>query len=447
MRKLTYEFVKNYFEGKGCRLLEKEYIDANTRMGYICECGEESEIRFSAFQNGQRCKKCGIEKRLKKTRFTHEYVKNYFEEKDCHLLEKNYIDANTRMEYECDCGNTSEITFGNFQQGCRCKKCGIKKRSNKRRYTYEYVKNYFEERDCHLLEEKYKNNRTKMEYECECGEKSEITFHKFKQGQRCMNCSGCEKHTLEYVQNCFLEKDCKLLTNEYVNGKTRMEYRCNCGNTSEISFNDFKKGHRCNECGREKTATKQKHTFEFVYNCFKKNGCELLEKKYRNNRMKMKYKCECKNESEITFGNFKKGQRCKRCSNRGYSKESQILFDIVYEKIDEKYKDKTYYATLNGEFGMNYKKKCYKYDYVNSKSKKVIEYNGSAWHATPNLKDNDIGWHALDKNKTAKEARDYEKIKYEGLEKRGFKILTIWDFETKKDFDATVQKCLEFLLN
>ena len=102
---------------------------------------------------------------------------------------------------------------------------------------------------------------------------------------------------------------------------------------------------------------------------------------------------------------------------------------------------------MNEEFVITYNNQCFKYDYVNSKSKKVIEYNGSAWHAIPNLKNSDINWHAIDKTKTAGEARAYEKIKYEGLEKRGYKILTVWDYEAKKhlDFDTLVQKCLDFL--
>jgi hypothetical protein len=61
-RKLSYDFVKNYFILNNCELLEKEYINANTLMEYICEC-----------QTGHRCNDCGIEKMI---RSSHQY-KNY----------------------------------------------------------------------------------------------------------------------------------------------------------------------------------------------------------------------------------------------------------------------------------------------------------------------------------------------------------------------------------
>ena len=69
----------------------------------------------------------------------------------------------------------------------------------------------------------------------------------------------------------------------------------------------------------------------------------------------------------------------------------------------------------------------------------------SSFHPIPTLKNSAIGWFIYDKNKTAKEARDYEKIKYEGLKKRGYQILTVWDYEAKKDFDVLVEKCIYFL--
>lgn len=42
--KLTYEFVKQYFKEQKCELLETEYINANTKMKYVCVCKNESYI-------------------------------------------------------------------------------------------------------------------------------------------------------------------------------------------------------------------------------------------------------------------------------------------------------------------------------------------------------------------------------------------------------------------
>ena len=397
-------------------------------------------------------------------RFTFEDVKQYFEDQGCELLEKEYINCKTKMEYRCSCKNISKITFDDFKSGTRCKTCGIEKRAAKKRYSFDYVYNYFKEQECELLEKKYIDNRTKMKYKCSCGNISTITFSHFLQGYKCNQCSQRKRSTFLQVKQYFEDQGCELLAKEYKNMITKMKYRCSCGNISKINFHNFQNKRRCKKCGLKRTIQKQKLNFEDVKQYFEDQGCELLEKKYINNRTKMKYKCSCENISTITFSSFKKGVRCKKCcrkrakqtmiakygvpffvSGTGYSKESQKLFDCIYENLTSHYQNKTYYATLNQEFGINYKNKWFSYDFVNSEFKKVIEYNGKCWHPQPHLKDNDIGWHAMNKNQTAKEAREYEKIKYDGAKTRGYKILTIWDNELHQDFNNLVQKCLDFL--
>jgi hypothetical protein len=73
-----------------------------------------------------------------------------------------------------------------------------------------------------------------MKYCCSCGNNSEITYSNFKQGQRCIKCSGLEKHTFEDVKNYFNEQSCELLETEYINFKTKMKYRCSCSNDSYV---------------------------------------------------------------------------------------------------------------------------------------------------------------------------------------------------------------------
>jgi hypothetical protein len=189
VKKLTYEYTKNYFTKQGCELLETEYINSKTKMKYKCKCGNESYITWDSFKQGKRCMKCGCKEKL-----TFEYVKNYFKEQDCELLEKEYINANTKMNYICKCKNKSIITFAKFQKGNRCMKC-----SPSKKLTFEYVKNYFKEHNCELLETEYINTGTRMKYKCHCGNKSYIVFDSFKVGNRCINC-GWDKLELNKIR-------------------------------------------------------------------------------------------------------------------------------------------------------------------------------------------------------------------------------------------------------
>jgi hypothetical protein len=55
------------------------------------------------------------------------------------------------------------------------------------------------------------------------------------------------------------------------------------------------------------------YDYNCVKNIFSKEGCELLESDYINNRTPMSYICNCGHVSKITLSNFKNGKRCKVC--------------------------------------------------------------------------------------------------------------------------------------
>lgn len=61
-------------------------------------------------------------------KLTYEYVEKYFKEEGCKLLETEYKNNSTKMKYICTCGDINEISFDSFKQGCKCKKCGYKKK-------------------------------------------------------------------------------------------------------------------------------------------------------------------------------------------------------------------------------------------------------------------------------------------------------------------------------
>lgn len=200
MKKLTYEYVKSYFKSQGCMLLSTEYINNRTKLKYICSCGNESTTIWSNFREGRRCNKCGTKRNANKQKHSFEYVNNYFEFQGCTLLSIVYINSGSKLKYVCNCKNKAEISFDNFKNGGRCNKCAIKKRVDKRKYSYKYVKKYFEERCCKLLSEIYVNNYTKLKYKCLCGNISKITFKHFKnEGSRCRKC-GTNKRRDKFVK-------------------------------------------------------------------------------------------------------------------------------------------------------------------------------------------------------------------------------------------------------
>lgn len=132
-KKLSYDYVKSYFEQNGCTLISTEYINNYTPLEYTCSCGATSTISFDAFRRGQRCRKCGNKKISKsKIKLTLDEVKEIFKSQGCTLLSNEYLGIDYAMEYICVCGNKSKIRLADFRRGVRCKVCQKKKMRNMR---------------------------------------------------------------------------------------------------------------------------------------------------------------------------------------------------------------------------------------------------------------------------------------------------------------------------
>lgn len=114
----TFEEVFEYFESKGCQLLETEYINNKLPLRYICSCGNVSKICYSSFLQGRRCQVCGGNKK-----YTYEEVYNIFKINGYQLISKEYNNNKELLDYICPCGHSSQISLTNFLRGIRCNEC------------------------------------------------------------------------------------------------------------------------------------------------------------------------------------------------------------------------------------------------------------------------------------------------------------------------------------
>ncbi|MDF9625233.1 hypothetical protein P5775_21125 [Bacillus cereus] len=122
--KLMFEQVKEKFEERGYELLETEYVIGTAKMRYKCPHHPDRElsISYAELRNGSGCRYCGILKR----RHSFELVKETFESRGYKLLEKNYVNDRTKMQYKCP-NHPNEvftILFSHLRRGHGCPKCG-----------------------------------------------------------------------------------------------------------------------------------------------------------------------------------------------------------------------------------------------------------------------------------------------------------------------------------
>lgn len=128
------------------------------------------------------------------------------------------------------------------------------------------------------------------------------------------------------------ESNCVLLSTEFNTAKTKMLFKCNCGNEFETTFERFrlKNKRQCNQCGVKNQVVKQALSFDEVKMFVENNSeCILLSENFTNTKEKLEFKCMCGNIFYKSFEKFKsKNKMCKECSYKEIS-ENQI-FDYLY---------------------------------------------------------------------------------------------------------------------
>ncbi|HUS49649.1 MAG TPA: hypothetical protein VMZ91_05760 [Candidatus Paceibacterota bacterium] len=302
-KKYTLEQVQQIFKENGCELLEEEYKNNKTKMSYKCKCKNVSEISLSNFLKGKRCNICG-----KNKKYTLEYVKQYFKNRGCDLLEKTYKNRSTKMLYKCACGNISKISFSSFLFGSYCRECKKIRARKRLQHSYSYVKNYFNKYGCKLMEKEYINNITLMKYKCKCGKISKSNFANFRKSKRCQSCAGNKKYSFKEVKKYFKYHNCELLENTYINCDMPIKYKCLCGNTSITRFCIFKQGHRCKKCGNERTGEKNRGENSPNWNPNLTNEDRLLQRSRLSNTIYKKWR-----NSVFKRDNY----ICCKCNARG----------------------------------------------------------------------------------------------------------------------------------
>lgn len=104
VQKPKWEDIVNLFESKDYLLLSTEYVNAKTKLEYLClkhiDKGSQF-VRYANLRHGFGCKYCGIERTASSRRLSFDEAKAIFDRNDMILLHQEYVNSNTLMQYIC----------------------------------------------------------------------------------------------------------------------------------------------------------------------------------------------------------------------------------------------------------------------------------------------------------------------------------------------------------
>jgi transcription elongation factor Elf1 len=402
VRKLTYEYVKDYIESKGCKLLESKYVDARTKMMLIGLCGHEFSVNFDAFKGKKQyiCPECGREISSNKRKISYEEVLKYIEDNGCTLLFNNYEDFDSNLEILFSCGHRGNKSFRKFKSSKPiCSKC-----SGNEKYTLEKIKEKLLKYGFVLDDnQEYINANTKIDFHDGEGYRYSFSMHcldsaykrEFKVGR---TFEKRNKYALENMK-LWLKKNNKKFSftcEEYKGSHcSNIVFECEICNHKWITAwsNIYSSNTGCPNCGRESSANKNsernltdiynlKFLYPFLVDEWDYIKNEKTPEKYTpKSNLKVYWICSgCGYKWSASICSRTRGVGCSMCGLSGGSKriyyfldKNNIDFDIEY-KFDELLSDLGNPLRYDFAIFNNNKKVVYLIEYDDLQHEKFIPY-------------------------------------------------------------------------
>jgi len=338
--RLTIEYVKKAFEAEDYVLLSKEYINNNVKLDYVCPKGHTHKVSWAHWDtSGSRCPYCAGQGKP-----TIEKIKSLFDREQYTLLSDTYVNSKTKLNYMCPIGHSGSIKLNDWVSGYRCKKCSTDKVAAILRRPFSSIKDSFEAAGYTVISKGYKNAFTKVRYICPNGHTHSIKWNDWQQGHRCPYCAGLNKPLIEDLKSRFKDEGYKLLSSEYTNSKTKLDYICPNNHVGSVKWNDWQQGNRCAICSRHEASLKQRTDKDIIVTSFKESGWGVLPFEYKSAHQKIECICPNGHEQTKTWNKWQKGQRCKICADINNSGKNCYLWKggVSFEVYCEAWKDLAY---------------------------------------------------------------------------------------------------------
>ena len=120
-----------------------------------------------------------------------------------------------------------------------------------KKLTIEFVREQFEKEGYTLLSDTYTDCEQRLKYICPEKHVGQVCWDSWQQGNRCAECAGLKKLTIDFIKKEFEKEGYTLLTKNYKNNKQRLKFVCPKRHKYFIKYNSWQQGHRCRICAVE----------------------------------------------------------------------------------------------------------------------------------------------------------------------------------------------------
>lgn len=122
---VNIKIAKKLFFKNGHILLSKIYINANSKLNYICRCGNISQMSYIVCQRGTGCWKCGVNKRRKHEIGYKKHILSYKRYKDLYKRHQIAQKEKFPQKYRARQELRNAIRRKELLKPINCEDCGL----------------------------------------------------------------------------------------------------------------------------------------------------------------------------------------------------------------------------------------------------------------------------------------------------------------------------------
>jgi hypothetical protein len=195
-----------------------------------------------------------------------------------------------------------------------------------KKLTLQAMASLARERGGRCVSPVYINSAVPLLWECAAGHQWSAAPESVRKGSWCPECAGVRRLTLEEIQRLAEYRGGKCLSNRYVNGASKLIWRCSAGHEWNATPSQIRKGHWCPFCARIVRLT----LYQLQRIAAGKGG-QCLSLDCANSAKPLQWRCAAGHEWRARASSMRAGTWCPLCVQNQKLKLEEMQ-DIARER-------------------------------------------------------------------------------------------------------------------
>jgi len=299
------------------RCLSTTYERRTIKLKWECRYGHQWEAPPGSITRGSWCPTCAQE-RANSQRPTLKDMHKLAATRGGKCLSTTYVNATTKLEWQCNQGHTWFALSGNIRAGEWCKTCSLKRRKqNRKELTLKTMQEWAAERGGRCLSNEYTNMKAELIWECKNGHVWITTPTHVRNGKWCPKCTPKDtkrqRITILDMQAIAKRNNGYCLSTEYIGLTRALEWQCNKGHKWFARPKEIRGGVWCPHCYKENYKN-NRYSIEMMQKWAATYGGFCLSEEYVSLTHKLKWQCIHSHKWEASPQTIKYGRWCPECA-------------------------------------------------------------------------------------------------------------------------------------